>query len=368
MILLLTLVFLLFGGIWWWRGHLAVDNGLQVLFLAEDEVGVVQVFQVGVAATAVAQLTTMSHSVIDFAPSPDGMQIAVITSGTASGSQSVWLLSGNGRTSQLLLTCANALCHNLVWSPDGRRLVYERRELDTSGVPGWPRLWWLDVASQVTEPVLAADRFSAAARFSPDGQWLAYYSPPEEGIWVYNFADGHAHFVVSELGAPVAWHPNGAGFLYTAFNFIDWEVQEDEHADEEHRHANLTNHLFYFDLATATRTQISPAVVMDDSVPAWSPDGQWIAFGRRQVRTNASRQVWLMGADGRNPVALTDDVALNAGPPQWSADGRFLLFQRFNQQAPNADPGIWLLEIATGKLREIAHPGFMPTFRKPGQI
>lgn len=361
-VLFLALVFFLLGSIWWWRSHLDAESGLRLLFLAEDPQGVVQLFQSGVEDTAVSQLTTMRDPVTGYAFSPKGAQIAFTTSEIGLGQETIWLLAG-GRAPQPLLTCANAVCHNLVWSPDGRRLMYERHDLDETGIPGWPRLWWLDLASKATEPALATDRPGAAARFSPDGQWLAYYSPPDEGVWVYHFTDGRAHFVISEPGAPVAWHPNGQGFLYTAFNFVDWQVQEDEHADEEHRHANLTSHLFYFDLSTATSTQISPAVVLDDSVPAWSPDGQWIAFGRRQVRTNASRQVWLMSAEGHNPVALTDDVALNAGPPQWSVDGRFLLFQRFNQELPNALPGIWLLEIASGQLLELAYPGYFPSFQ-----
>jgi Tol biopolymer transport system component len=180
---------------------------------------------------------------------------------------------------------------------------------------------------------------------------------------VYNFENGRAHFVVSELGTPVAWRPDSQGLLYIAINFIDWEVEEDEHGDEEHRHANMTNHLFYFDLATAQSTQVSPQAVIDDSVPAWSPDGQLVAFGRRHVRTNASRQVWLLHFAEQEIAPLTDDPMLNTGPPQWSADGRFLLFQRFNQQLPTAAPSIWLLEIATGQLTELISPGYMPTFR-----
>ncbi len=351
------------GAIWWWQARSPTEKELQVLFLAEDGQGVVQLFQMSMDGTAVSQLTDMTDAITGYAPSPDGAHIAVVTGQTALGNETIWLLDGNGRSAEPLFICTAAACQNPTWAPDSRRLLYERRELDAAGAPGWPRLWWLDTVTQDTEPLLTEDRFSAAGRLSPDGQWIAYYSPPDEGVWAYNFVDGRSHFVTSEQGVPVAWHPDGQSFLYTAFNTVNWPASGDEHSADEHRHNNLATHLFLFDLAADTSEQVSADVVIEDSAPAWSPDGQWIAFGRRQMRTAAGRQVWLMQADGYEAEPLTDDPALTAGPPHWSPDGRFLLFQRYNLDDPDADPGIWFLEIATGQLTEIAHPGFLPTFR-----
>ncbi len=359
---LVALAFIMWGAIWLVQQS-SNRPSYNILFLADDTQNIVQIFEVQEGSTAVSPVTDMEVSVTGYAISPDKTKVAFTTSEMDLGLETIWLMNSNGRSLQPLLTCESAACHNLVWAPDGQRLIYERRELDAAGIPGWPRLWWLDTINQASEPVLSGDSYSASASLSPDGHWIAYYSPPDEGLWLYNFADGRSQFLASEPGAPAVWHPDGQSLLYTAFNTVEWEVEEDEHSADTHSHTNLTTHLFLYDLATGQSQQVSPEVVIEDSVPAWSPDGAWIAFGRRQVRTAASRQVWLMRADGSDVAPLTDDPELNAGPPQWSPDGRFLLFQRIDLEIADGDPGIWLFEMASGELYEIAHPGYLPKFK-----
>jgi Tol biopolymer transport system component len=59
--------------------------------------------------------------------------------------------------------------------------------------------------------------------------------------------------------------------------------------------------------------------------PAWSPDGRWIAFVRDQRRGS---QIWLMRPDGNDKHLLhTDATAVDEGLA-WSHDGRWLAFDR----------------------------------------
>jgi Tol biopolymer transport system component len=48
--------------------------------------------------------------------------------------------------------------------------------------------------------------------------------------------------------------------------------------------------------------------------------------------------------------------------PSWSADGRYILFQRFPVFESEAAAGIWLLDIESGEQVEIAAIGRLPVW------
>ena len=66
-----------------------------------------------------------------------------------------------------------------------------------------------------------------------------------------------------------------------------------------------------------------------DSAPAWSPDGTRIAFESNLdvfgVNPTRDSEIWVMNADGSNPVMLTDNKAHDEGPA-WSPDGTMLAY------------------------------------------
>jgi Tol biopolymer transport system component len=55
----------------------------------------------------------------------------------------------------------------------------------------------------------------------------------------------------------------------------------------------------------------------DDYLPAWSPDGKYIAF-------ISSSDIYRMNADGSNQTRLTDNAS--DSPPTWSPDGKYIAF------------------------------------------
>ena len=67
---------------------------------------------------------------------------------------------------------------------------------------------------------------------------------------------------------------------------------------------NLTNNLFY------------------NSRPAWSPDGQQIAYSSEMHGVSL---IYMMSADGSNQVQLTHDTT-DAWGSSWSPDGKYILF------------------------------------------
>lgn len=87
---------------------------------------------------------------------------------------------------------------------------------------------------------------------------------------------------------------------------------------------------------------------LSDGSPAWSPDGQRIAFDR--LATPNARQIFVMDPDGTNLAQLTD-LPGGAAHPSWSPDGRTIAFQW--QTSGGED--LYLIEADGSRLRRLTN-------------
>ena len=95
--------------------------------------------------------------------------------------------------------------------------------------------------------------------------------------------------------------------------------------------------------------------------PQYSPDGKYIAFiSDRKGQNN----LWVMNADGSNPVQIWQDLDARYRAPAWSADSQYIYVRRNTLWKPGSKPeeGIWMFHRKGGKGVEIIgadQPGAM---------
>ena len=89
--------------------------------------------------------------------------------------------------------------------------------------------------------------------------------------------------------------------------------------------------------APATRLTSGPAF---DMQPRFSPDGRSLAFTSDR---GGLFNIWVMGADGRNPAAVSKEQKWWVNSPTWSPDGQYVFARRHFIQTRSLGAGeVWM--------------------------
>lgn len=164
---------------------------------------------------------------------------------------------------------------------------------------------------------------------------------------LYRLSDGRNLMAPSQMGEPPVWSPHGEAVAMSDILFMG---------------ERTAVHLFRVDLGSSGVTDISGDENVNDGALDWSPDGEWITLRRKSPAAAMSAQIWVMRRDGTQARQLTDDKRYFHSAPTWSPDGHTLAIQRVRLEGVNVSPGIWLLDVTTGHLRELITPGTRPTW------
>jgi TolB protein len=88
-----------------------------------------------------------------------------------------------------------------------------------------------------------------------------------------------------------------------------------------------------------------------DLEPAWSPDGNRIAF--LSYRRGVNIEIDVMNVNGSNERRLAGNATDGSGPPAWSPDSRHLAFTRTRR----GDTEIYVLNANGSRKRRLTEMG-----------
>jgi TolB protein len=226
--------------------------------------------------------------------------------GREDGQTDIWGLQVGSRT-PIRLTNSPEDERDPAWSPDGRLLAYASNK-----ERNWD-IYILDVLTGEERRMTFNLAFEANPTWSPDGQFIAYesYSQSEDGesldIFVMN-VDGSAAPVrlpgqTGNAEFSPAWLPTDTGRLIAYAAWVNGALDIFVYSLDDSSVMNLTN--------TPDR---------HEDYPAWSPDGQWIAYS---ALDEGSEKIFIKRVD--NPAE--EAIAFRIGrTPNWSPDGSSLIF------------------------------------------
>jgi Tol biopolymer transport system component len=198
------------------------------------------------------------------------------------------------------------------WSPDGTELVVMRDicgddeqcglELDNPH-----ELFVVKADGSDPRRITTHPGYDGDPQWSPDGEWIAFTG--DDGLYLVH-PDGSDRQRILPGDVPYArgWSPDGTKLLFEDIDedpavgievaVLDIETRKTRRLSNEHGH---------------------------DVFPAWSPDGEKIAFlataeCRRTGECTAHEpwEVWVMDADGENARRITEG---GFGPPSWAPKG-----------------------------------------------
>lgn len=234
-------------------------------------------------------------------------------------------------------------------SPDGERIAYVLRSLDTEKHAFTTDIYVVDAATGDPVRMTYHPEDDSSPRWSPDGKRIAFLSKREgkEQIWLIHLSGGEA-YPLSKLEdgtqGGIDWSPDGGKIAFLTQREL---TEGEEKAKEEKRDEIVVdetmrlNQLAVIDLDTGDVRRLTDGK-SDVTAPCWSPDGRRIAFVSRpskDVDDYFFSKIYVIDSSGGTPERLSSSDILRESSPRWSPSGDSIAFSGHPGYDRWADPG-----------------------------
>ncbi|MGA8221355.1 MAG: Tol-Pal system beta propeller repeat protein TolB [Candidatus Acidiferrales bacterium] len=232
-------------------------------------------------------------------------QIAYVS--TKGGNKEIWVMDYDG-ANQHQLTHLRSIALTPRWSPDGTRIAFTCY-VPARGVTSAQ----ICIYSTASDRLIAFPRYrgtNSSPAWSPDGSQIAFMSSQggDPEIYVSDADGSHLHKITFAAGVNTspAWNPKtGKQIIFVS-----------------DRGGDPVLYLANSDGSNVEKVDVEDRGYVVD--PAWSPNGQLLAFSWR--RPSGNFDIYIMDIVSRQIVELTRDAGRNERP-SWAPDGRHIVFE-----------------------------------------